>query len=140
MDVSALPREELVKRVLWNSGGMGFGICAMANSMAWGLDRPGPDNPDWISIVAVSGAQESYTDEELRKIADFAEKVTARYDRLFSCRRGANVYLLKKWDDGTWMRKRLTWTQGAMYSRTLDEALRHLAPELFSQEGEEKKQ
>lgn len=121
----SLSREELVGRLEWNSGGYGFGICSVASSMLWAMDRPGPDRPDLKAIVAVSGPAEKYTDEELEKIAAFAERVTARYDRLCSIRRGANLILLDKRDDmgGRWMRKRLTWTMGPMYSDTLDEAL-----------------
>lgn len=119
----SMSREELIARIVWNSGGCGFGLCGMANTMSWAMDRPGKGKPDLSSIVAVSGPQEKYTDEELREIAAFSERATADYDKMFSYRRGANLICIDKTTDGRWMRKRLTWEIGPMFSDTLKEAI-----------------
>ena len=119
----ALTREDVIKKLLWNDGGYGFGICSVAGSMLWSMDTPGPGKPDLQSVVAVSGPPEKYTDEELEKIFLFSERATARYDKMFSHRRGANLILFDRVGNGHWMRKRLSWTEGPMYSETLDEAI-----------------
>lgn len=122
-----LSRQEMIGKLEWNRGGYGFGICSVASSMLWAMDAPGPGKPDLKCIVAVSGSPEKYTDEELAKIVVFSERVTAKYDTMFRYRRGANLILLDKSSDLNseikWMRKRLTWTQGPMWSDTLDEAI-----------------
>jgi hypothetical protein len=122
--VDALTRQEMIDRLEWNGGGYGFGVCAFAGMMSWALDEPGPNKPDLKSIVAVSGPPAKYTDEELTKLVTFAESKTARYDAMFRVRRGANLVLFDKREfDGKWMRKRLTWDMGPMYSDTLDDAI-----------------
>lgn len=117
--------DELVARVEWFSGGGGFGLCRVANMMAWEMDRPDKSSGkgDLVSIVAVGLPKEKYTIEELRLIAGFADRVTARYDRLFGFRRGANMILIDKMSDGRWLRKRLSWTEGSMVSDTLADAI-----------------
>ena len=116
-------REGMVNSLVWNSGGYGFGIMPVAASMIWEMDVPGPDKPDLQSIVAVSGPQEKYTDEELAQIVEFARKATEQYDKMFKYRRGANLILFDKVRKDMWLRKRLTWTVGTMYSNSLDEAI-----------------
>ena len=120
-----LSREEMIGKLQWNDGGYGFGVCEVGAAMIWTMDTPGPDKPDLKSTVAVSGPPDKYTDEELEKILAFSERVTARYDKMFSYRRGANLILLDKpeYAEGRWLRKRLSWTIGPMFSETLDEAL-----------------
>lgn len=120
-----MTREEMIGKLLWNSGGMGFGICSVAASMIWDMDRPTPDKPDYPSILAVNGPSDLYTDEELEKLVAFGDKITARYDTYFKYRRGANLTLIGKTDreDGMWLRKKLSWTMGPMYSPSLDEAI-----------------
>lgn len=129
MDIATMSREELERQLLWNQGGVGLG--SVAGAALWNMQAPGPGKPDWPSIVAVGGDPSTYTDEELRKIVAFAQKVTERYDRMFRVRMGANLLILRKDGDGRWLRKRLTWCKGPMYSESLDEALAVLAPELF---------
>ena len=122
--VPTMSREEMIAQVEWASGGYGSGN--MASAMAWEMSRPGPDLPDLVSIVALYGPPEKYTDEELAKIVEFAQEVTARYDRIFKVRLGANMILLDKpnWlPQGKWLRKRMSWKQGPMHSGSLDEAL-----------------
>ncbi len=119
-------RQELIAKLEWNQGGTGFGICSFAMAAIWAEDRPGPDKPDLKSIVAVNGPPDKYTDEELAKIVAFAERKTAAYDQMYRWRRGANLILINKHDTGIgtlWLRKRLSWDHGPMYSATLDEAL-----------------
>ena len=116
-------RKALINQLEWNSGGFGYGVCSFGNQMIWEMDRPGPNKPDLKSVVAVCGNPKKYTTEELTKIVEFSKFATARYDELFTIRRGCNLILFDKRDDGHWMRKRLSWTMGPMYSPSLDEAL-----------------
>jgi hypothetical protein len=123
-------RRSLINQLEWNSGGYGFGVCALAASLIWGNDHPTKTKPDLKGIVAVCGKPGKYTTEELRKIVEFSKLVTARYDELFRYRRGCNLILLDKREDGHWMRKRLSWTEGPMYSATLEEAMKVFTKEL----------
>lgn len=117
-----MERTELIGQVEWNSGGYGFGICSVANSMMWAMDEPNAEKPDLKSTVAICGDPAKYTDEELEKIVAFAKRRDEKYDSMFRYRRGCNMILIGK-EDGRWMRKRLTWTMGPMHSPTLDEAI-----------------
>lgn len=120
-----MSREELIRKIMWNSGGYGFGICSMASSMLWAMDQPGPGKPDLPSVVAVSGPPEKYTDAELERLVRFSEERTVDYDRMFNVRRGANLILIDKIsaEGNCWMRKRLSWEFGPMHSPTLEEAV-----------------
>ena len=120
-------RQEMIDSLMWNSGGHSFGICSFANSMRWAMDAPGPGKPDLKSIVAVSGPPEKYTDEELEKLVKFSQEATAHYDEMFTCRRGANLILFDKFDNGCWLRKRLSWEYGPMFSDALDAAIAVMA-------------
>lgn len=121
-------RQELIDQLEWNSGGHGLGLCSFGNAILWRQSRPGPGERDLKGIVAVSCPQESYTDEELAKIAEFNKRLTAKYDEMFRVRMGANLILIGKMDNGRWLRKRLTWEIGSMYSDTLDEAIKFMTP------------
>ncbi|MBU6370523.1 MAG: hypothetical protein KGH93_01910 [Patescibacteria group bacterium] len=122
-------RQELIKKLMWNKGGNGYGICAVAGMLAAAFDRPGPGKPDYISIVAINGDPKIYTLEELEKLARFSEEMTARYDKLFRWRRGANLILIGKEErigqkgEYHWFRKQQSWTDGPMWSPSLDDAL-----------------
>lgn len=118
-----MTRDEMIAKLMWNQGGMGYGVCttgmmAIQNSM-----RPQSKEDDWISIVAVSGPPEKYTDEELEKLVAFSEAQTARYDKIFNYRMGCNLICINKVDSGSWMRKRQSWEYGSMFSETLDDAI-----------------
>jgi hypothetical protein len=117
----------LIDQVEWNSGGYGFGICSVANSMMWAMDEPSADKPDLKSTVAICGDPKKYTDEELEKIVAFAKRRDKKYDEMVRYRRGCNMILIGKEEDNApshrWMRKRLTWNRGPMHSPTLDEAI-----------------
>lgn len=124
--VTSLSRDELIKELVWNSGGYGFGICSFAASMMWSEDRPTPEKPDFNAIVAVNTPPEKYTDAELRWLVKFSRHVTAKYDSHgHSYRRGANMIIIGRPEhpNGSWLRKRMSWTHGPMYSRTLLDAL-----------------
>jgi hypothetical protein len=114
-------RQELEEMIMWNEGGHTIGDIGLQLNHI--MDRPGPNNPDTKSIVALGLPREKYTDEELEKIVAFAQRVTSRYDRMYPYRRGANFILLDKRDDGMWLRKRLSWMAGAMYSTSVDHAI-----------------
>ncbi len=116
-------RQEMIESLEWNSGGYGFGVCSVANSMCWVMDSPGPEKPDLKSIVAVGSPSSKYTNEELEKLVKFSEEATARYDEMFTYRRGANLILFDKFENGSWLRKRLSWEFGPILSKTLDEAI-----------------
>lgn len=121
-----MERNELIAQLEWNEGGYGFGICSFANSMIWAMDMPDPERGknDLKSVIAVCGDPAKYTDDELVKIVEFSKAATARYDKMFNVRRGCNLILLDKREgDGAWMRKRMSWEYGPMYSKTLDEAI-----------------
>lgn len=115
-----MTRKEMVAKLLWNSGGI------FRNPLTWTMGRPTPSKPDWSSIVAINGSPNNYTNEELEKLVAFAEKATARYDLLFSYRRGANLILFEKLGE-RWLRKRVSWDMGPMFSPTLDEAIQFMA-------------
>lgn len=124
--VKAAPsRQDLINRLEWNNGGMGHGICSFASSMLWAMNRPkhprGED--DLQSIVAVSGPPDKYTDEELAALVAFSDEQTADYDKMFNWRLGANLICINKFDETSWMRKRLSWEYGPMFSTSLEDAL-----------------
>lgn len=119
-------REDWIAQLLWNSqteGLPGFGLCRISGMDAWDSQALQRDKPDWPAIVCVTGPPEKYTDEELRRLAEFARAETARYDRLFGVRRGANLICFDKREDGRWMRKRLSAYTGPMYSPSLEHAI-----------------
>ncbi|KND51229.1 MAG: hypothetical protein ABA06_02875 [Parcubacteria bacterium C7867-001] len=119
----SLSRTELIGKLMWNEGGYGFGIPSLANSMAWGLATTGPDRPDLPSVVAVSGPPEKYSDDELAELTAFSERRTKHYDSYFKQRLGANLIVIDKLSDNSWLRKRMSWESGPMYSTTLKDAV-----------------
>lgn len=122
--ITSQDRQDLINSVEWNSGGYGFGICAVANQLMWAMDSPKGREDDLKSTVAICGTPGKYTTEELAKIVTFAKKRDADYDKMFRYRRGCNMILFDKLEGGKrWLRKRLTWECGPMYSETLDEAI-----------------
>lgn len=56
-------RKELEAQIMWNGGGIGFGICSVAAAMLHEMDRPTPETPDLPSIVAIGLPKEKYTDD-----------------------------------------------------------------------------
>lgn len=84
---------------------------------------------DWKSTVCLGAPADQYSDAELEQIARFAERSTARYDRMFGRRRGMNYIMIEKrhfsgaYGPPEWFRARASWSQGPMYSTTLDDAL-----------------
>ena len=76
-------REELLKRFVWNDGGYGFGVCAVGNALIWRNDRPRDGEPDLPSTVFLCGDPAKYSDEELSKLAEFADGQDWRYDQMF---------------------------------------------------------
>ena len=113
-----MTRKELIQRLSWNSGGMGYGVASIGMQLA--MRMSGKTIP---SIVVVSIPQDKYTDEELSKLVAFSEKMTEDFKRRFGGPLlGDNCICLEKME-GCWMRKKLTWECGPMTSPTLDEAL-----------------
>ena len=125
-------REQCIQGIEWLSpdSGTGLGICAVAALGLWAMTDVAPDD-DLKSVVVVKGPPEKYTDEELTKLFAFSQAYTTYYDTMFTQRHGANLIIFDKRDwDGAWLRKRMTWNQGPMYSKTLDEALAVFAKNL----------
>lgn len=124
--MKTLNRQELIDQLMWNSGGMGFGICSVASSFIWATSRPKSKENDLKSVVAVSGPPDKYTDEELEKLVEFSNRKTANYDEIFNVRMGANLICIDK-NVGpgghNWMRKRMSWEYGPMYSDTIEDAM-----------------
>ncbi|MBX4195850.1 hypothetical protein KW796_02765 [Candidatus Parcubacteria bacterium] len=113
-------REELIAKLLW----LDHDTEHPADHLMRYLKRPGPDNPEPVSVVGVEGNPGDYSDEELEKIVAFAEKANARYDEHWRSRIGANFIVFgKSLHDGKWLRKRFSWYMGPMYSDSLDEAI-----------------
>ncbi|MBI2046807.1 hypothetical protein HYT26_01430 [Candidatus Pacearchaeota archaeon] len=126
-------RKEAEAKVLWlkPDSGTGFGLCAFAGQIIWNEQEPKKFNPetgrfddDWASVVAVIGPKLKYFDWELEKIIPFAEKMTQEYDKHWRYRVGCNLIILEKREDGRWLRKRMSWIEGQMYSKSLDEAIK----------------
>jgi hypothetical protein len=120
---------EAARNLVWlePESGHGSGLCAVTGMMAWALDEPGPDRPDYNSIVFVKGPTTKYSEEELRLLAAFGARRTAKYDRMFTIRRGCNAIIIDKviseWDGSIrWLRKRMSWERGAMHSPSLPAA------------------
>jgi len=118
-------RQLLIDAIEWLSpdSGTGMGVCAVANAFAWAIANVAPED-DLKSVVVVKGPSDKYTDEELAKLLAFSCAYTAYYDEMFTQRMGANLIIFDKREfDSAWLRKRMTWDQGPMYSKTLDEAI-----------------
>lgn len=108
---------------MWNNGGMGLGVTPVATIFMMNTVNPKSKDDDWKSVVAVSGPPDKYTDEEIEKLVAFSERRTANYDTMFDFRMGCNAICINKIGDGNWMRKRMTWDIGTMFSESLDEAI-----------------
>jgi len=118
-----MKRPELIEKLMWNSGGTGMGVCTVANAFVMNSMVPESKQEDWKSVVAISGSPEKYSDKELEKLVAFSERRTANYDRMFRYRMGCNLIFIDKVEENRWLRKRLTWDMGLMYSVSLDEAM-----------------
>lgn len=126
--VASMTRAAMEAEIMWNGGGMGYGIARMAGIMMAAMDQPGPNKPDWPSVVAVSGPASKYSDDELRALVEFSRRQTRDYDRRWKWRRGANLVCIDKGEpnaDGStsWFRKRQSWDTGMMWSATLEHAM-----------------
>ena len=120
-----MERQKMIDEMEWleAGSGTGFGICRVANMLfMWGTDEPGPDRPDLKSVVAVKGNPEDYTDEELTALYEFSQRQTADYDKHWRYRRGANLIIIGK-RFGKWLRKRMSWDMGEMWSDSLEDAM-----------------
>ena len=111
----------------------------LINQLEW-LDNPDefPDNYMWRrrgrlkSIVLVKGPADQYADDELEALVAFSDRQTADYDRLWKttkpadqvkARDGCNAIIIGKALDGNWLRQRLSWYSGEMFSPSLAEAM-----------------
>ncbi len=121
--LQSLSRDEMIAKLMWSSGGSGYGICGIGAAFLWESQRPEPGQPDWPSIVTIQGPKEKYTDEELAELVAFSEEKTAEYDKIFRHRMGANLIVMDKLPEGRWWRKRMSWEIGPMISETLPEAI-----------------
>ena len=123
-----MDRKQMIDEMEWLTpdSGTGFGICAVGNAMMWAMAKPDEDHPDLKSVVAIKGDPDDYTDEELAALHEFSQQRTAKYDQHFRWRLGCNTIIIGKetWGNRTtWLRKRLSWDMGRMWSETLKEAI-----------------
>lgn len=111
-------RQSLIDQIMWSDGGSGWGICAIGNMMMAQQSKRAMK-----SIVSLQGSPDEYTDEELGKVVEFS-KVRDERHRLIcgEILMGDNVIVLRKMGS-KWLRKRMTWNIGPMFSDSLDEAL-----------------
>jgi hypothetical protein len=122
-EVAAMSREQMIESLMWSGGGAGFGVCKVGAMFLWADQRPGPDEPDWPYVVTVQGDPKIYTDDELRQLLAFSEEMTARYDRMWKWRVGANLIVIKKSAETCcWYRKQMSWEMGYMWGSTLEDA------------------
>jgi hypothetical protein len=63
----------------------------------------------------------------LELIVKFADERNRIYDRMFSYRRGCNAICIDKFSKTSWLRKRLSWTMGPMFSASLEEAIEFMS-------------
>lgn len=116
-----MERAALESRLLFNAGGYGLGV---GGTLAWAFSAG--DQPDFPSIVAITGPAEKYTDTELQTLADVSDALTASYDERWIVRRGANLWIVDKAEYNTehpWMVKRLSWEYGYPFHETLAQML-----------------
>jgi hypothetical protein len=113
-------RKKLIEKLMWNEGGSGYGICSVAGMMLHTMTDKSSDIP---SIVAIGGSPDDYTTEELEKLVRFSSRMTEDYDTRYRDRQGANLIIIHKIEKDHWIRKRMSWEIGPMFSETLDEAI-----------------
>jgi hypothetical protein len=106
----------------------------LIDQLEWYTDDVPPEDHMWRrrgrlkSIVIVKGPPNGYSDEELESLVAFSERQTADYDTMWNprdqvrARDGCNAILIGKVFE-KWMRKRLSWYIGPMFSETLAEAM-----------------
>jgi hypothetical protein len=118
-------KQRIADKLMWLApdSGLGLGVCSIGNSDIWSSQRPSGIEPDWKSVVFIKGPHEKYTIEELKKLLKFSQEKTAKYDKMFKVRMGANIIIIDKQSSVRWLRKRMTWEYGPMHSETLDEAI-----------------
>lgn len=78
---------------------------------------------DMESLVCVIGKKENYTESEIAKLEDFARAHMEWDNRLGEDKTHAYYIFFEKRADGTWLRKKESWTQGPLVSPTLEDAL-----------------
>lgn len=111
-----MDRQALIARFLW-------AVDAFEPLALKGPRRLSVGEQDWPSTVCLIAPQEKYTNGELQALCEFADEHDAAYDKVFSYRKGCNLIVFDKCPDGRWLRKRLSWYIGPMYSPTLESAL-----------------
>lgn len=116
MEQTTIDRVKLAESIQWLTpdSGTGFGICSFAGMI---MHQSGPK----ISMMLVRGPMDKYTDAELALLADFAQHVDVTHPK----DSGWNNMVFDKetlWNP-RWLRKRMSWEMGPMYSLSLPEAL-----------------
>ncbi len=115
-----MTRDEMISKLMWNNGGGSYGICTVGSMFAIAC-APKQTLP---SCVAVGGPADKYTDEELTKLVQFSENSTANHIKsVGSVLYGDNLTIIDKIDECRWLRKRISWEMGPMFSNTLDDAI-----------------
>lgn len=91
----------------------------LTEAIAWHNGRITGSRTNLKSRVLLEGPPDKYTDEELQRVLEFAERRT-REDKVNP---GSNLIYLDK-DENSWIRFREDHSLGTTRRRTLDEILR----------------
>lgn len=86
-------------------------------------DVPGRKNK---SVLVIEGQMDVYTEEELDRLEAFGARLNRYFDERGG-RVGVNAVIMAKTESGSWFNTKMTWTQGRMFSNSLDEALEYMA-------------
>lgn len=108
-------RDELIKKLQWNNGGMSYGVASVGNFFAVVLSKK-----TLPSSVVVSTPHTDYTDDELRELVDFSEEATKQHNKVCGeVRVSDNLICVSKIGE-QWCVKRVSWDH-AQYRPTFTE-------------------
>lgn len=100
-------RDELIKKLQWNNGGMSLGIAPIGAMFASLFNQK-----ELPSSLVVSCPAEDYTDEELEQLVKFSEDVTAQHKKSVGKVLSSDNLVCVAKVGKEWTVKRLTWDHG----------------------------